>query len=148
MPKVPLPVLNVTHKFENSATFIYTYVPYYLFMLLLNVLPSFFSLAAVLCVISERGGGMGEADRLCFERYECYMSHSRLIYNRISQTKPMNRIPLRVDMTGIIPEEDEEEHELYDDVGQMDEIYEVLPGLIRHDNIRSYWFGRHFIDQF
>lgn len=33
-------------------------------------------------------------------------------------------------MTGIIPEE-EEEQELYDDVGQMDEIYEVLPGLIR-----------------
>uniref|UniRef100_H3DM48 Src kinase-associated phosphoprotein 2 n=1 Tax=Tetraodon nigroviridis TaxID=99883 RepID=H3DM48_TETNG len=31
------------------------------------------------------------------------------------------------DMTGIIPEEEEEEHELYDDVGQMDEIYEVLP---------------------
>ncbi|TNN02487.1 src kinase-associated phosphoprotein 2 isoform X1 [Takifugu flavidus] len=31
------------------------------------------------------------------------------------------------DMTGIIPEEEEEGQELYDDVGQMDEIYEVLP---------------------
>lgn len=35
-------------------------------------------------------------------------------------------------MTGIIPEEEEEGQELYDDVGPMDEIYEVLPGLIRH----------------
>lgn len=33
-------------------------------------LASFFSLAAVLCVIGERGGGVGETDRLCFERYE------------------------------------------------------------------------------
>lgn len=49
-------------------------------------------------------------------------------------------------MTGIIPEEEEEEQLLYDDVGQMDEIYEELPGLIRLVNIRSWWFGRHFID--
>lgn len=46
-------------------------------------------------------------------------------------------------MTGIIPEEEEEGQELYDDVGQMDEIYEVLPGLILSDR-----FGRYFIDQF
>lgn len=33
-------------------------------------------------------------------------------------------------MTGTIPEEEEEEEQwLYDDVGQMDEIYEELPGL-------------------
>lgn len=35
-------------------------------------------------------------------------------------------------MTGIIPEEDEEEQEMYDDVGHMDDIYEVLPGLTVH----------------
>uniref|UniRef100_A0A674MCD2 Src kinase-associated phosphoprotein 2 n=1 Tax=Takifugu rubripes TaxID=31033 RepID=A0A674MCD2_TAKRU len=35
-------------------------------------------------------------------------------------------------LKGIIPEEEEEGQELYDDVGQMDEIYEVLPGLSRH----------------
>lgn len=34
-------------------------------------------------------------------------------------------------MTGIIPEEDDEEQEMYDDVGHMDDIYEVLPGLSR-----------------
>lgn len=49
-------------------------------------------------------------------------------------------------MTGIIPEEEEEGQELYDDVGQMDEIYEVLPGLIRR--ILSHRFGRYLIDQF
>lgn len=35
-------------------------------------------------------------------------------------------------MTGIIPEEEDEEQETYDDIGnvadQMDEIYEELPG--------------------
>lgn len=36
--------------------------------------------------------------------------------------------PRFVDMTGIIPEEDEEEQEMYDDVGHMDDIYEELPG--------------------
>lgn len=69
------------------------------------------------------------------------------LQQEFSLTKSMNPILLRVDMTGIIPEEEEEEQELYDDVGQMDEIYEELPGLIRHVNIRSYRFGRHFIDQ-
>lgn len=49
-------------------------------------------------------------------------------------------------MTGIIPEEEEEGQELYDDVGPMDEIYEVLPGLIRH--MLSDRFGRHLIDRF
>lgn len=49
-------------------------------------------------------------------------------------------------MTGIIPEEEEEGQELYDDVGQMDEIYEELPGLIRC--ILSDRFGQYFIDQF
>uniref|UniRef100_A0A3B5K743 Src kinase associated phosphoprotein 2 n=1 Tax=Takifugu rubripes TaxID=31033 RepID=A0A3B5K743_TAKRU len=34
------------------------------------------------------------------------------------------------DMTGIIPEEEEEGQELYDDVGQMDEIYEPMSSLI------------------
>lgn len=34
-------------------------------------------------------------------------------------------------MSGIIPEDEEEEQEVYDDVGQIDEdIYEELPGLI------------------
>ncbi|CAG11994.1 unnamed protein product, partial [Tetraodon nigroviridis] len=42
-------------------------------------------------------------------------------------TKSVSPTPFHADMTGIIPEEEEEEHELYDDVGQMDEIYEVLP---------------------
>ncbi|XP_034030890.1 src kinase-associated phosphoprotein 2 isoform X2 [Thalassophryne amazonica] len=31
------------------------------------------------------------------------------------------------DMTGIIPEEDEEEQAMYDDIGNMDDIYEELP---------------------
>lgn len=44
-----------------------------------------------------------------------------------SLTKSMTPILGCVD----IPEEEEEEQELYDDVGQMDEIYEMLPGLIR-----------------
>lgn len=70
------------------------------------------------------------------------------LQQNFSVTKSINLTLLRVDMTGIIPEEEEEEQELYDDVGQMDEIYEVLPGLIRHVNIRSYRFGRHFMDQF
>lgn len=61
-------------------------------------------------------------------------------------TKSIHPIVLRADMTGIIPEEEEEEQLLYDDVGEMDEIYEELPGLIRHVNIRSCRFGRHFID--
>lgn len=52
-----------------------------------------------------------------------------------------NTIVLRADMTGIIPEEEDEGQELYDDVGQMDEIYEVLPGLIRR--ILSDSFGRY-----
>lgn len=51
-------------------------------------------------------------------------------------------------MTGIIPEEEEEEQGLYDDVGQMDEIYEVLPGLIRHVNIRLYGLRRHLLISF
>lgn len=63
-----------------------------------------------------------------------------------SSQKNKNPIFLRPDMTGIIPEEEEEGQELYDDVGQMDEIYEVLPGLIRR--ILSDRFGRYFIDQF
>lgn len=58
-------------------------------------------------------------------------------------TKSVSPTPFHADMTGIIPEEEEEEHELYDDVGQMDEIYEVLPGLIRHVNIRPYRLRRH-----
>lgn len=34
-------------------------------------------------------------------------------------------------MSGIIPEDEEEEQELYDDVGAIDDdIYEELPGLI------------------
>lgn len=37
-------------------------------------------------------------------------------------------------MSGIIPEDEEEEQEVYDDVGQIDddEIYEELPGLTAH----------------
>lgn len=37
-------------------------------------------------------------------------------------------------MSGIIPEDEEEEQEVYDDVGQIDddEIYEELPGLTTH----------------
>lgn len=69
------------------------------------------------------------------------------LQQHFSLTKSVSLILLRVDMTGIIPEE-EEEPGLYDDVGQMDEIYEVLPGLIRHVNIPSYRLGRHSIDQF
>lgn len=41
-------------------------------------------------------------------------------------------VPASADMTGIIPLDEEEEHEqeLYDDVGAIDDdIYEVLPGL-------------------
>lgn len=41
-------------------------------------------------------------------------------------------VPAFADMSGIIPLDEEEEHEqeLYDDVGALDEdIYEVLPGL-------------------
>lgn len=51
--------------------------------------------------------------------------------------KPIHPVLLRADMTGVIPEEEEEEQLLYDDVGQMDEIYEELPGLIGLVNIRS-----------
>lgn len=36
-------------------------------------------------------------------------------------------------MTGIIPEDEDEEQEVYDDVGAIDEdIYEELPGLTTH----------------
>lgn len=69
------------------------------------------------------------------------------LQQHFSLTKSINLILLHVDMTGIIPEE-EEEPGLYDDVGQMDEIYEVLPGLIRHVNIRSSRLGRHSVDHF
>ncbi len=50
-------------------------------------------------------------------------------------------VPLFVDMTGIIPEDEEEEQEVYDDVGAIDEavdapidedIYEELPGPTTH----------------
>ena len=47
------------------------------------------------------------------------------------------------DMTGIIPEEeDEDDGETYDDVGQMpepidDDIYEELPGYLFQDELRS-----------
>lgn len=51
-------------------------------------------------------------------------------------------------MTGIIPEEDEEEQGLYDDVGQMDEIYEVLPGLNACVYMPSSRCRRHLVDQF
>lgn len=41
-------------------------------------------------------------------------------------------VPAFADMSGVIPLDEEEEHEqeLYDDVGALDDdIYEVLPGL-------------------
>lgn len=59
-----------------------------------------------------------------------YHNHTCLQQNS-SSPNTRNPIFLRADMTGIIPEEEEEGQELYDDVGQMDEIYEILPGLIR-----------------
>lgn len=76
-----------------------------------------------------------------------YHNQTFLQQNSSSQKKTNKKtIFLCADMTGIIPEEEEEGQELYDDVGQMDEIYEVLPGLIRR--ILSDRFGRCFIDQF
>lgn len=90
---------------------------------------------------------MGEADRLCFERFQHFISQSDVSTAKfLLAKKKKNPIVVRADMTGIIPEEEEEGQELYDDVGQMDEIYEVLPGLIRR--ILSDRFGRYFIDQF
>lgn len=85
---------------------------------------------------------MGETDRLCFERSElfrsyrliimfCNFSNSSSLHKLISEGKPNSFIAVRcfVDMSGIIPEEEEEVQEVYDDVGPIDDdIYEELPG--------------------
>lgn len=49
--------------------------------------PQIFSWTAVLCIISERGRGMGEADRLCFERSERFVPQSALSSAKFSFTK-------------------------------------------------------------
>lgn len=99
---------------------------------------------SVLCVISKRGGGMGETDRLCFKRFAIFtfislikLGFKKCLFKWVECEGMTTLLPF-VDMTGIIPE-DEEEQDMYDDVGHIDDnaviepneddIYEELPGL-------------------
>lgn len=95
---------------------------------------------------------MGQTDRLCFERFElfqtliCFQMSIRVTFVSPRLWKDKSTacyILLFVDMTGIIPEEEDEEQEMYDDVGAVtnsaaepqpidEDIYEELPGPNTH----------------
>lgn len=84
---------------------------------------------------------MGQADRFCLKRSALSTEREKSSSWWKNRAAPLNAcntiwwivvVPAFADMSGIIPLDEEEEHEqeLYDDVGALDEdIYEVLPGL-------------------
>lgn len=108
----------------------------------------------VLCVITERGRWMGETDRLCFERFARLQlcDKCKFKYGLKSTWSPSTlciipyvttcvHVFLCVDTSGVIPEDEDEEQEMYDDIGPTvprptsadsepidDDIYEELPG--------------------